>query len=103
MNFTNETTAHDIRIILTRTVHKIDTVTNFNGYVLDNLLATSDKLMNVLLIEKAQVTSPIVKELIGLDIRTLEMNMEVINTAIGLKKFKFRTESEMVECGLNMN
>lgn len=103
MNISNSTTAHQMRIILTRTVHKIDTITPFNSYVLDNLLNASEKLMDVLMIEKATVSSPTVKELISLDMEALKMNMNVINSAIGLKKFKFEYESEMVACGLNMN
>ncbi len=97
MNISEGTTAHQIRIILTRTVHKIDTVTKFDTHTLNNLLLACDKLDSVLLVEKAQITSAYVRELIEIDRETLKMNIEVINSAIKLKSYEF------TEHGLIMN
>lgn len=95
MNISNDTSAHELRIILTRTVHGIDMVTQFNQYVLDNLLNVSDKLMDVLLVEKAVMTTPIMKEFVDVDIETLKMNMRTLSSAIRLNKFKFEFELNM--------
>jgi len=95
MNISNNTTPQDLRIILTRTVHNIDTVSQFNPLVLDNLLDACDKLNTVLVLDKAQVSSIVVRELIDLDIETLKENVAVISSAIRLNRFKFEHELNM--------
>jgi hypothetical protein len=92
MNISNDTSAHDMRIILTRTVHTVDTVTLFSNITLMALLNIANKLEVVLILEKECVTTLVMKEMISTDIETLKMNMDVIESSMKLNMYEFEHE-----------
>jgi|TARA_R110000787_G_scaffold280922_2_gene391936 hypothetical protein len=92
MNISNDTSAHDMRIILTRTVHTVDAMTLFSNITLKALLNVADKLETVLMLEKEFVTTLVMKEMVSMDIEALNLNMGVIKSSIKLNMYEFEYE-----------
>ena len=92
MNISNDTSAHDMRIILTRTVDTVDAMTLFSNITLKALLNVADKLETVLMLEKEFVTTLVMKEMVSMDIEALNLNMGVIKSSIKLNMYEFEYE-----------
>ena len=96
MDFNNLTDSHQVRIFLTREALAVDMFSDFESVTLAKLIKASVSLLKLISIEKAMVSSEVVKELINEDIATLMDNMGVLNSAIRMNAYKF-------EYGLCMN
>ncbi len=92
MKLSKDLTNHQLRIILTRTVHNIDTVTQYDSAIISELIKACNILEGILTNEKEIVSSLIVKELIDVDIETLKENVVVFKSALKINSYEFEYE-----------
>lgn len=104
MKLTHDTNAFQLRIMLTKEVYNIDKVAHFSTDVLTQLITVSNTLVKSLEIEREIVSTPVVKEMIGLDIETVKLNVNVMHVAMTLKMFESVDVNGVLNpCELNMN